>query len=84
MEQRYRTQIINLRASFLAQNGVTDAKLGTWDRKPHFHFMALYKQYVHKGKREDFVERVVAEMPDQSREEIEVWSKFFQRCYCFF
>jgi hypothetical protein len=56
----------------MLQNEVNDVKLGTWDAKAHFHFMMLYKQYVHKGRRDEFVERVVVEMPSKSRSEIEV------------
>ena len=74
MEQRFSKQLTELRARFLLQNQIKDVKLGTWEAKAHFHFMTLHKLYVHKAKatREQFVERVLVEMPGQSRSDIEV------------
>ena len=64
-----------MRAQFVADNDVKDIKTGNWEPKPHFHFMSLYKQYIHKGKREDFIERAMAEMPSLTRNQIEVSDK---------
>lgn len=72
MEQRFRNQLIDLRANFLANNGVRDIKTGNWDTKSHYHFMVLYKKYIHKGKREDLLERAIAEMPEKTSQDIEV------------
>lgn len=72
MENRFRTQLTNMRAQFISDNDIKDTNTGNWEPKPHFHFVSLYKQYVHKGKRENFMERAMAEMPLLTRVQIEV------------
>lgn len=72
MEQRFRGQLTSLRANFMSDNSISDVQSGSWDSKSHFHFMALYKQYVLKGKRSDFIERAALEMPNVPKQDIEV------------
>ena len=78
MEQRYRSQLAVLREQFISHSGTDDVKMGNWDPKSHFHFMVLYKKYVHKGKQEDLVERASAEMPEKPLQEIEVCTDVFE------
>eukprot|EP00026_Physarum_polycephalum_P004769 Phypoly_transcript_04793.p1 GENE.Phypoly_transcript_04793~~Phypoly_transcript_04793.p1 ORF type:complete len:421 (+),score=65.79 Phypoly_transcript_04793:121-1383(+) len=79
MEQRFNKQLTSLRDRFLLENDVANIKLGTWNAKAHFHFMTLYKQYVHKGRRAEFVDRAVVEMPNRDRSEIEDHLRFVRK-----